>query len=280
MRHQTWLLPFACAALFVAGCCKTPPPRITPRAKALPRCPPARRCAATPSGWELVEILVAKKDIAPGTILSEDLITTAKMPRKFRSSDMLIPKELQTALGTELVRPILKGEPLAWSHLLTKESGSTRFSEVIAKQGRAVAIRVDETTAVARLIRPTDHVDVIWVHRDARTKQLRAQVLMQNLIVLATGRRQPRHKWARKPRYRTITLLVLPTEAASLALARATGKLTLALRNPEDAGTRAAPLLVTTKVLAAGKLTAKQLQERKRTIQRVRTIRGLPRLKP
>ncbi len=280
MRHQTWLLPFACAALFVAGCCKTPPPRVTQRMKALPRCPPAIRCAATPAGWELVEILVAKKDLAPGTILSADLITTSKMPRKFRSSDMIIPVELKRVLGNELVHPILKGEPLAWSYLRAKEPTTSRLSQAITKHGRAVAIRVDETTAVARLIRPADHVDVIWVHRDARTKQLRAQVLLQNLIVLATGRRRPHHKAARTPRYRTITLMVLPTEAASLALARAAGKLTLALRNPEDVGTRATPLLVTPKDLATGKLTARQLQERYRTIQRITVVRGLPGMKP
>lgn len=86
------------------------------------------------AGWELTSVVVASANVAPGTILSEDLITTDKIPRKFRTADMVIPKELDTVLGNEVVFPIQKGDPLSWHHLRGRETAEDRLSKAVTKR--------------------------------------------------------------------------------------------------------------------------------------------------
>src|SRR6266852_5204850 len=59
---------------------------------------------------------------------------------------------------------------------------------MINPKGRAVTIDVQEKTAVGLWVRPNDHVDVIGNFRDPENQQLKTVTLLQNVVVLATGR--------------------------------------------------------------------------------------------
>jgi pilus assembly protein CpaB len=234
------------------------------------------------AGWELTDVVVASANVAPGTILSEDLITTDKIPRKFRTADMVIPKELDTVLGNEVVFPIQKGDPLSWHHLRGRETAEDRLSKAVTKKGRAVTVSVTERSSVGGMVRPADHVDVLGTFRDPTTNRMIAVTLLQNIIVLATGQLRPMHRGLRSSKaneYSTLTLLALPAEAEILVLAQELGNLYMTLRNPEDLDVYQERARTTITTLITGERVKKLREERYQTIQRIKIIRGLPGLR-
>jgi pilus assembly protein CpaB len=100
----------------------------------------------------------------------------------------------------------------------------------MAKEGSSVA-----------LIRPGDYVDVFAVMSQDKSEQKIAVVLLQRVLVLATGLDtspdavDQRDKRASNSDQASLLTLSLPvTEAQLLALAQEKGRLAVALRNPED----------------------------------------------
>lgn len=234
------------------------------------------------AGWELTDVVVANANIAPGTILSEDLVTTDKIPKKFRTADMVIPKELDTVLGNEVVFPVQKGDPLSWHHLRGRESAEDRLSKAVTLKGRAITVGVNERTSVGGMIRPADHIDVLGTFRDPTTNRLIAVTLLQNVIVLATGQLRPVHRGSAPSKasdYSSITLLVLPAEAEILVLAQDLGQLYMTLRNPEDLDVYQERARTTITTLITGERVKELREERYQTIQKIKIIRGLPGLK-
>jgi pilus assembly protein CpaB len=141
------------------------------------------------------------------------------------------------------------------------------LSARIKPRGRAVAIDVQERSAVGLWVRPGDRVDVVGSLRDSDTQQPRTATLLQNVEVLATGKAEPGA--ADDGRYSTVTLLAAPDEAEMLALAQEAGTLTLLLRNPDDVDVldRRAPI-------DPRQLLARGAEPTGRTSHAVRIIRG------
>jgi len=87
-------------------------------------------------------------------------------------------------------------------------------------------------------IRPNDHVDILGAFRDPTVGEQVAVTLMQNVVVLATGKITGTTNINLLPEsqreYANLTFLLLPEEAEILSLASDMGALTLTLRNPED----------------------------------------------
>jgi pilus assembly protein CpaB len=97
-----------------------------------------------------------------------------------------------------------------------------------------------EASSVA-LIRPGDYVDVFAVMNQSQSEQKVAVVLLQRVLVLATGLDtspdavQLRIGQPGIGEYASLLTLSLPvTEAQLLALAQEKGKLAVVLRNPDD----------------------------------------------
>ena len=223
-------------------------------------------------GWELEDVIVAASDITPGTALSNDTVVVDKMPRKFVYESVLVPADMEVALGREVIVPIKKGEPVHWYQLQGIRS-LERLSKAVRKTGRAMSIDVNERSAVGLWVRPNDHVDVLGTFRDPNANQMVAVTLLQNVIVLATGQTTAATESARSEKqYGTVTLLVLPEEAEILVLAQEMGSLYLSLRNAEDIGIFEERARTTISTLLTGERVKKLQQKRYQTIQ---IIRGL-----
>lgn len=91
---------------------------------------------------------------------------------------------------------------------------------VVMPKARGYSLETS-TLAGAAVLKANDHVDVIAVVPDPDTKLQTSLMLLQNVIVAATPSGH-------------VTLLLIPEEAVLLALARATGQVTLVLRNEKD----------------------------------------------
>lgn len=227
------------------------------------------------AGWETVKILCADKDISEGTELDQDMVAVREMPEKFVTESFIRIEEDNTSkheipIGQRVLVPLKKGDPILISHF--ESAREAEFSTMINQKGRAVTIDVQERNAVGLWVRPNDHVDVVGTFRDTEGNQLRTVTLLQNVVVLATGRINANTTYVpdEDKKYQTVTLLVLPEEAEILTLAQETGVLTLLLRNPDDLDYQEQRKVVESKQLLSGGKADELQAKRYKTIQIIR----------
>jgi pilus assembly protein CpaB len=140
-------------------------------------------------------------------------------------------------VNQKVLVPLQAGDPLLWSQFETTKAAE-RLSTKVQKKGRAITIEAKQVTAVGGWVRPNDHVDLIGTFRDPQTDENVAVTLLQNVIVLATGKITGTTNVTLIPEsqreYNNVSLLVIPEEAEILVLASELGNLTLSLRNEDD----------------------------------------------
>ena len=165
------------------------------------------------------------------------------------------------------------GDPLLWSQFETTKAAE-RLSTKVQKKARAITIEAKATTAVGGWVRPNDHVDIIGTFKDPGTNEQVAVTLLQNVIILATGKITgttninliPENERA----YGNVSLLVIPEEAEILVLSQELGNLTLSLRNEEDIDVIEDRGRATISTLLSGERTKVLQQKRFNTIQVIR----------
>ena len=221
-------------------------------------------------GWNLVPVVVASQDIPEGTVISFDMINQRSVPEQFVTSSVVKPDSATYVVGQKVLVALQQGDPLLWSQFETTKAAE-RLSTKVPKKVRAIPIESKPTTSVGGWIRPNDHVDVIGTFRDPQTDENVAVTLLQNVIVLATGKVTgttnvnliPEHQ----REYTNITLMVIPEEAEILTLATELGNLTLSLRNEEDVDMIEERGRATISTLLSGERTRVLEQKRREIIQ-------------
>ncbi len=181
-------------------------------------------------------IVVAAKDIAPGTMINEELIkngTIKTTPWPKASVPAGAFSSPQQVIGKTNRVKIIANEPILESRLAGEGAGLT----VRLEPGkRAMAIRVDEIIGVSGFIVPDDRVDVILTTTppgSANQENRIAKVVLQNKRVLSVA--QSTEQKDGKPQVaRSITLEVTPEDAEKLSLASQEGQIVLALRGLGD----------------------------------------------
>ena len=189
-------------------------------------------------GWNLVPVIVANQDVGEGTVVTFEMISQRPIPEQFVTSSVVKPDSASYVVGQRVLVPLQAGDPLVWSQFETSKV-SERLSTLIQSQGRALTLDITGSKMnVGGWVRPNDHVDVIGAFRDPLSGDNMAVTLMQNVVVLATGKITGTTNLNLIPEgdrdYQTITFLLLPEEAELLSLASDLGTLTLTLRNPEE----------------------------------------------
>jgi len=136
-------------------------------------------------------VLVAKENIAAGTRLSADMFRVAT----FAEGD-LVPQALsdpQAVVGQTATVQLLQGQQLSSMNLAsaTADKRADQLAFKIPNGQRAVAIKVDETTAIGGNIVPGDRVDIV-VRIDETEKAtpndlqfIRVRTVLQDVLVVA-----------------------------------------------------------------------------------------------
>ena len=130
---------------------------------------------------------------------------------------------------------IARNEPILRSKV-TAPGQRASLSSILDPGKRAVTVRVDDVRGVAGFIQPGDRVDVVLIRTEAesRSNQAFSDVILQFAKVLAidqiTGERSEQPTIAK-----AVTLEVSPEEAQKILLATNIGRLSLILRQPEEA---------------------------------------------
>jgi pilus assembly protein CpaB len=188
-------------------------------------------------GWNLQEVVVASEDVTEGSRLELSMIAKRTIPEQFITKSTIRPKDVEKILGQTIVVNLHTGDPLQWSHF-QETHGFERLSNIIQKRARAITIRLNSEAAVGHWVRPNDHVDVIGTFRDPSSNQMVSLTLLQNVVVLATGKMTGATNINVMPdadrTYSHATVLVLPEEAEIMMLAQEMGTLYMSLRNAED----------------------------------------------
>jgi pilus assembly protein CpaB len=188
-------------------------------------------------GWDLVPVLVAVNEVSEGTTIELPMIAQRQIPERFVTASVVKPEYASYIVGQKVLVPLQKGDPLLWTQFQTTRDAE-RLSSKVQKKTRAITIEADTIGSVGGWVRPNDHVDVIGVFRDPNTNEPSAVTLLQNVIVLATGKITGTTNVnliaENKRDYNTVSLMVVPEEAEILVLASELGRLSLSLRNDED----------------------------------------------
>lgn len=150
-----------------------------------------------------VTVLVAKNDIKEMDSILDGMIEPRVIPRRFVEPSAIAfntlvkedsndyAMETKRIIGNVAIVPIKKGEQLSLNKI-TEPSMRTGLAPQVSPGKRAISVTVDETSGVAKLIKPGDRVDIIAVidpgtSAGGRDNKI-AKTLFQDIVVLAVGR--------------------------------------------------------------------------------------------
>ena len=215
-----------------------------------------------------VTVLVAKEDIKEMETVYEKMMEPKVVPSNFveptairftagtteESADF--QNEIKRLVGNVALVSIKKGEQLTLNKI-AEASMRTGLAAQVTRGRRAFSIGIDDSSAVTRLLKPGDRVDVISVidlgaSAGGRDNKV-AKIFLQDVVVLAVGRnitnnfarrvdydpstgRERVRNLTEYDSYSTITVEVDPLQAQQLAaiVAGSGNRLVLSLRNNDD----------------------------------------------
>ncbi|MBX7115003.1 MAG: Flp pilus assembly protein CpaB [Myxococcaceae bacterium] len=196
-----------------------------------------KQAADAREGWKLTSVLVATTDLSEGTVVTSDMVASREVPEAFVTSSVVRPDQVTFITGQKILVPVQTGDPLLYTQFETQRTAE-RLSTKVQKQARAVTIDAAKTTAVGGWVRPNDHVDVIGIFKDPQTNESVAVTLMENVMVLATGKitgtTNVNLVAENQREYSNVSLLLSPEQVEVVVLAAELGSLSLSLRNPDD----------------------------------------------
>lgn len=172
-----------------------------------------------PPAPDLVTVLVAARDVAAGTALTDDDLSTVALPADTVPDGALRPGA--AVLGRTVGGPVRRGEPLTDVRLVGASllAGVGRPADVVA-----VPVRLAEPDA-AVLVRAGDRVDVLAAPVDAPDgRPPVAEVVVERALVVAVPQPGPAGDGA------IVVVAVPPAAARALAAAATVARLSLALR--------------------------------------------------
>jgi pilus assembly protein CpaB len=181
---------------------------------------------------EAVPVAAASMDLPWGTKITEEMV---KMTPYLKES--LPPgyfKSVDDLKDRVLIASLKQGDPIVVHRLAPEDIQSGGVPAVLKPGKRALAVKGDKVIGISGFINPGNRVDVLVTMRDPKKKIDRTKMILQDILVLATGTQIQQNEKGDPAPVDVYTLEVTPEEAEKLALSAAEGKLQFALRNLVD----------------------------------------------
>lgn len=191
--------------------------------------------AASGKPVQTVQVVVASRDLAVGTLVRDTDLTTAAWLGPVPGGSIL---KRDILLNRGVVSPIYKDEPVTENRLSAKGSGGG-LAATIPPGMRACAVRVNEVVGVAGFVVPGMRVDVLITGLPPGGNALdgaKVRTLLQNIQVLSAGMDFKQDQEGKPQQAQVVNLLVTPSDAEILSLASNETRIQLILRNPMDTG--------------------------------------------
>ena len=190
-----------------------------------------------------VDVLVAKTDIGLGQAVGADEMQWQTWPAATASKNFIRRNERPDAttqiIGSIARAPFIAGEPIREAKLV-KADGSGFMAAILPTGMRAVSTEISPETGAGGFILPNDRVDVILSKRDKNadrtggTDVVNSEIILTNIRVLAIDQAPKEKDGQNAVVGKTVTLELKPEQTETLARARQTGTLSLALRSIAD----------------------------------------------
>lgn len=205
---------------------------------------PPQATASTPVAVQppppaMVDILVAKSDLAQGQQVGEATVRWQSWPESAVSPGYISRKKQPDAVSTlngSLVRSaVLAGEPIREEKLVR---GVGLLAAMLPTGKRAVAIRINAEATAGGFVLPNDRVDVIQTltrgGQDGTAAENVSRILLSNIRVLAIDQKVEDPKGGAVAIGKTATLELDPRQVEIITASQASGALSLALRSIAD----------------------------------------------
>lgn len=184
--------------------------------------------------YTLVSVVVAKTDLARGAVLSARTVALREVPKTFLHAEAIAAERWSDAAGRVLSHAVRSGEPILSSHLA--QGAGAGFSAQLPEGMRALTFPVNEEASIAGMLAPGDRIDLLFTTTAANESM--TVPLLFSVPVIATGLRTQANENSLPDKlqgpFRTITVSVAPADAAKITLAQEAGRITVALRQPQD----------------------------------------------
>ena len=190
-----------------------------------------------------VDVLVAKSDISLGQTVGPEEMQWQTWPASTASNTFIRRNErpeATTQIAGSIARaPFIAGEPIREPKLV-KANGSGFMAAILPAGMRAISTEISPETGAGGFILPNDRVDVILSKREKNPSRSNApdavvsEIILPNVRVLAIDQAPKEKDGQNNVVGKTVTLELRPEQAETLARARQTGTLSLALRSIGD----------------------------------------------
>jgi pilus assembly protein CpaB len=209
--------------------------------------PPAPASPGAEAKPDVVQILVASKDLPMGTTVTSDAVQWQDWPRTAASANFIVrsdnPEGMKQVVGALARSTFYAGEPISEAKLIRTDRGF--MSAILPAGKRAVATKIAAETSAGGFILPNDRVDVIMTRQmtsnpdasgAAAGNEFPTETILHNVRVLAIDQTIEDKNGQKVVVGQTATLELTPQQAEILTVAQQMSqRLTLALRSIADA---------------------------------------------
>jgi pilus assembly protein CpaB len=190
---------------------------------------------------QTVDVLVARSDIGLGQPVTPEHLQWQSWPAATASNSFIRRNErpdATTQIAGSIARaPFIAGEPIREPKLV-KANGSGFMAAILPTGMRAISTEISPETGAGGFILPNDRVDVILSKReknpDRSSDIVNSEIILANARVLAIDQAPKEKDGQNAVVGKTVTLELKPEQAETLARARQSGTLSLALRSITD----------------------------------------------
>ena len=192
---------------------------------------------------QTVDVLVAKSDIGLGQTVTAEAVQWQTWPAATASNSFIRRNErpdATTQIAGSIARaPFIAGEPIREPKLV-KGNGSGFMAAILPTGMRAISTEISPETGAGGFILPNDRVDVILSKREKNPDRngsadiVNSEIILGNVRVLALDQAPKEKDGQNSVVGKTVTLELRPDQAETLARARQSGTLSLALRSIAD----------------------------------------------
>jgi pilus assembly protein CpaB len=182
---------------------------------------------------EAVPVAVAGVNLPWGTKIKPEMVkTTPFLKQSLPTGFFASPADLKDRV---ILTPLKMNEPITEDKLAPISVKTGGVSAILKPGTRAIAVKGDKVSGISGFINPGNRVDVIVTVTDPTIKKVKSKIVLENLLVLATGTQIQKNEKGEPMPVDVYTLEVTPHQAEKVALAGSQGRLNFALRNTTDA---------------------------------------------
>jgi pilus assembly protein CpaB len=192
---------------------------------------------------QTVDVLIAKSDIGLGQTVKPEDLQWQTWPAATASNTFIRrtdkPDATTQVAGSIARAPFIAGEPIR-EQKLVRADGSGFMAAILPTGMRAISTEISPETGAGGFILPNDRVDVILSKREKNPDRnapdlVSSDIILSNIRVLAIDQAPKEKDGTNALVGKTVTLELKPEQSETLARARQSGSLSLALRSITDA---------------------------------------------